>query len=218
MLLLIATQTIRTEHSQQKLQAQLDKIQRNTEQPPQVTVNVPQSAPPKIVVNPPHQPTRGGFIQFGRMPEFLNNGQIAAGVPITVNLFLTNKGSEPVDNFYRYLGIALAPITESNSDQVDGEIHSNFQRNALKAQRELAKSGNKGLTINVGETAWNTLNTPPLTKEQVDDIMRGKLRFYVYGWARWKDELHDLDSCTWLQAPSTTQIDSNKAVWHVCAN
>lgn len=208
--------TIRNGLSQKALEGKLEKIQRNTEAPPQVTVNVPPSAPPQVIVNPPPNASHhvaAGFVQFARMPEFLNNGQIAEGVPITTNIFLMNKGSEPIDNFVRNFAIALVSIKGKDADQVDREVHSALSKSAKK---EAIKA--KGISLNVGDVAWNTLSTPPLTKEQVDDMMHGTLRFYVYGWSRWKDELHDFDECVWLQAPSVPQIDSNKAVWHICAN
>jgi hypothetical protein len=207
--------TIRNGLAQTALEGRMEKIQKNTETPPQVTVNVPQNAPPQIIVNPP--PSRhvsAGSIQSARMPEFLNNGQIAEGVPISVNLSLANRGSEPVDNFERYFGTFLVSVKDRDSQQVDREVHSAFLKEVTKA----AKMAKKGPTINVGDVAWNTLVTPPLTKEQVDGILRGTVRFYAYAWARWKDELHDFDSCIWLQAPSVPQIDSTKAVWHICAN
>jgi hypothetical protein len=209
--------TIRNSLTQKGLEVRLEKIQRNTETPPQVTVNVPQSAPPQIIVNPQQNTSRrvtAGFIQFARMPEFLNNGRVAEGTPITTNLFLMNRGSEPVDNFTRYLGIGLVSIKEKDANQVDREIHSAFSKDAVKT----IKTSKRGVTLNVGDVAWNTLSTPVLTKEQADQLLNGTLRFYVYGWARWKDELHDFDSCMWLQAPSVAQIDSNTAVWHVCSN
>lgn len=207
--------TVKNGLSQRALEGKLEKIQKNTEAPPQVTVNIPPNAPPQIVVNPPttSHHISGGFVQFARMPEFLNNGQIAEGMPITTNLFLINRGSEPVDNFVRNFAIALVSIKDKDADQVDREVRAAFSKNAKK---DASKA--KGLSLNVGDIAWNTLSTPSLTKAQVDEMMRGTLRFYVYGWSRWKDELHDFDECIWLQPPSVPQIDSNKAVWHVCVN
>ncbi len=210
-------QTRLASKAQEELRGQLTQIRKNTETPPQVTVNVPPNAPPQIIVNPSQSVSRhiaAGFIQFARMPEFLNNGQIAEGVPITTNLFLTNRGSEPVDDFVRVFATAIVSVQGKDPDQVDREVHSALSKQAIKNM----KTAKKGPTINVNDVAWNTLSSPPLTKEQADGILRGTLRFYVYGWARWKDELHDFDSCIWLQAPSVPQVDSNKAVWHVCSN
>jgi hypothetical protein len=210
--------TVRTGMTQKDLEARLEKIQKNTETPPQVTVNVPQSAPPQIIVNPLRNTSRrisAGFVQFARMPEFIDGGRIAQGVPITANLFLMNRGSEPVDNFKRVFGVALVPVKDKDANQADREVHSAFSKSVLKSSK---MDNQQGTTLNVGDIAWNTLSTPALTKEQVDQLLNGGLRFYVYGWARWKDGLHDFDSCLWLQSPSVPQIDSNTAVWHVCSN
>ena len=210
---LIIWQTILNRRETGSLHAQLNKIQKNTETPPSVTVNVPPSAPPQIIVNnaPPSKHVALGFVKLSRNPQFLNGGQIIEGLPLRVNIFFANKGSEPVENVATYYGTAIAPIA-GDPDKLDREIHAKFYSDARKGA-----ATSPLFTLNPGDEMWNTVDTPKLTKEQVEGLIGGTVRFYAYGWARWKNESHDFDLCLWLQAPRMNHIDNDMAVWHMCA-
>ncbi len=102
-------------------------------------------------------------------------------------------------------------------------MHSGFLANALKANADFLNSGKKGLTVSKGEGPWVTLflpkeSEPPLTQAQVDGILQGSYRLYVYAWARWRDAANDLDFCEWLQKPEAKEIDNEKLIWHLCAD
>ena len=71
--------------------------------------------------------------------------------------------------------------------------------------------------------AWYTLilppeNQPPLTQDQVDGILTGRLRVYYYAWSRWKDAPDDYQMCLTMQPPKSRDLQSQKLVWHNCAN
>jgi hypothetical protein len=206
MIALIGIQTYRNEKMQASLQAQLDTIQKNTETPPQIKFN------PEIIVNVPKADTRqtsGGFVQLVGMPVFLNHGQIAAGVPISLNVYLAVRGTEPVYKVSKKFGISLMPVTASNA----GEINKKM-RTALR-KYEHSKVTIPSLGVDNG--VWATLSTDPLAQRDVEDIMGGTLRLYILGWSHWENALHDLEFCMWLQAPSTPQVEGT-AVWHNCTD
>jgi hypothetical protein len=202
---------IRTEHAQSVLQAQLNKIQKNTETPPQVVVNVPPSAPPQITINPPS--VASGFMQLYR--TIIVNPELRAGERISVNIFIRNEGAQPVYSVYRNYFIALSGLS-GDPAKVDAHLHARFLKDSLKAKREYAKT-NKGLTVGVKETLWNSLETDPLTQEQVDGIKQGAIRLYAYAWAGWQGARHDLDACRWFQLDGVTKIDNKELVTHDCS-
>lgn len=204
---------------QENLRAELQRIRKNTETPPSVVVNVPPSAPPQIIMprNAPPEHSTASFIWVPKMPQLINEGQpnglIAVGVPLHVNLYLTNQGTEPVQNFYRVFGIRLVAIGD-NPDDTDRQVNRDFRKKALRDYEETSKTS-KGHTVNLHQVIWNTLSTPPLEQQHVDGLMNGKTRLYAYEWARWKDGKHDLSECFWLQPPPTPLIES--PIWHNCA-
>lgn len=210
-----AIQTKRASKAQDKLQQQISAIQRQTETPPQVTVNIPPSVPPQIIVSPPSSTTSprigGGFLQVGNI--VLRNQSIEAGAQISMNIFVTNKGTEPVLDYERYFGIAIA-----SSKFTDRDVHKEFLRQALATHREFMKEKHFPRELGVGQQFWDTITTPPLTEEKARFLLNGTNRLYVYVWCRWKDERRDLDDCTWLQPPPTPHIDNGSLVWHQCAD
>jgi len=109
----------------------------------------------------------------------------------------------------------------TSTENVDKEAHVGFVKDAIAEYDDEVKKGNAGVSVGVNETIYNTLftpdfNLPPLTKALAEQIRTGRLRIYVYGRSRWKDEAHDLDWCRWAQPPISGQIDENELVWHVC--
>lgn len=211
---------IRTGLTQQNLETTLARIQRNTEAPPKVEVNIPPSIPPQIIVAPPAPSSgprvSGGFVQFLRTPEFLHGGQLAPKVRVDVNLYLVNKGTEPIYGVHRNFALAVAPIG-NDPDKVDRDIHSKFREDSLRRFQLEIKANNRGFSVNTNEAVWNTLSFIPDNQEVVDALTDGTLRFYVYGWARWQEGKHDFDECLWLQRPLKPEI-TDSAIWHRCVD
>jgi hypothetical protein len=161
-----------------------------------------------------------GFVQLGKI--WFNKNQIVINGRLQVSVWIKNKGGEPVDNVYRYFEVRLVSLGP-DPDASDREIHSLFLKDALQGQANMLNGGYKGATLGVGEGLWNTLDIPAtpypgLTQEQVNGLLQGRTRLYVFVWARWKDSPHDLDLCNWLQPPIGTKIDNDNLIWHICSD
>jgi hypothetical protein len=217
---LIFVQAYRAHNSSDEIDRLLGEIKKNTEQPPQVIVNVPPSTPPNVIVNPPQQAQAfsHGFMQLSKV-QFVNPSKFEANSAITANVFLANKGTEPVEEFERYYATAIGTsIDPTKLDAMDRSAHDEFRKEVKKA---ILKNPKSHMTVGVGDQPWNTLITPAsqLTQETADNLRSGKSRYYIYVWARWKNGKHDLDLCEGLQQPSNSDlatIPPGDLVWHVC--
>jgi hypothetical protein len=201
-------QTQIASNAQKELQARLEKIQKNTETPAQVTVNVPQPPPPQVVVQPEAPRTRA-IVQVSKI--LVRTTELVKDQPLSANIFVSNIGSEAAYRFRRNFVTALVPV-----EDIPEKTDINFRRATLKKileeQRKYPIS-----TLGVGEQSWSTVNTDPVTQEQLDGFLSGKIRFYVYIWARWQGAEHDLDSCTWVQSPGTAHVpQGTPVVLHTC--
>jgi hypothetical protein len=156
-----------------------------------------------------------GFMQFG--DAWFATKKLVVGPPLAINLSLMNKGSVPVEDMYVYFEATLTPRGQ-DPNATDRKTHANFLNGALKAQDEAIRQGKPGQTLGTGESIWGTLTFRPLTIADVNAIMSGEARLYIYVWSRWQDEPHDLDKCLWLQPPPTPDIsDFKKLIWHKCS-
>jgi hypothetical protein len=95
-------------------------------------------------------------------------------------------------------------------------------QDALQYNAAQINRGNKGIMVGKDDQPWMTIEIPKPpeigpTQQKVDAILQGKVRIYVYAWARWRDSANDLDFCEWLQPPPTNIIDNTSLVWHICA-
>jgi hypothetical protein len=214
-IVLTAIATIRSGQAQQELREGLTTIKKNTEQPPQITVNIPQSAPPMVIVNPPSMPKHrsAGFLQLPNNPTFVN-ADLAVGSPLSVNIGLANKGTEPVHEASRFFGAMMKSVADPKL--TDKQVRAEFLGDALKSQRETTKGKGQTFDVPPGAMVWNTLTLGPLQQEHIDGILRGTTRLYVYAWARWKDGEGDFEQCLWLQAPTSASIANERQVWHLC--
>lgn len=165
------------------------------------------------------QPVGVGFMQVSDT-KFLTK-ELAPGVPITINVAVKNAGAAPVEDVYTSFSASLVPVGP-NPDNTDQETHVLLLKAAHKGQQQIVNDGRKGSTVGVGHGVWTTLElpqpgSPPLTNQQITEIMQGKTRLYVYVWARWRDEPHDYELCRWLEPPLTTKISNDALIWHLCA-
>jgi hypothetical protein len=170
----------------------------------------------QLIPSPPR-----GFIQLGKI--WFNKNKISIDERLQLSVWIKNKGGEPVDNVFRYFEVRVVSLS-SDPYANDRETHSLFLKDALQAHANMINDGHKGVTLGACEGLWNTLDIPTfpypaLTQAQVDGLLHGSIRIYVFVWARWKDAPHDLDLCNWLQPPpSGTKIDNDSLVWHLCSD
>jgi hypothetical protein len=178
------------------------QIEQHTAQPP--IINVPavrSTSAPRIST---------GFLQLGPV-QFLQP-QLAPDSPLSMNVYLTNKGQEPIADVRWYAEVALRESKESPIS-----IHSNFLAKANAEYQKQLRSKLPGTTVGVGEAVWATLGSQNITREQADKLKGDSLRFYVFAWARWKNEVGDLDQCVWLKIPEDNNLSqADKLVWRDC--
>jgi hypothetical protein len=156
-----------------------------------------------------------GFMQLG--DAWFVTRTLAVGPPLAINLSLMNKGNVPVDDMYGFFGATLTP-RGPDGDATDRKVHADFLRGALKSQDQAINDGKSGQSLGKGESLWTTMTFKPLTTNDVNGLMSGEARLYVYVWSRWRDSPHDLDTCLWLQPPPTPDIsDFKKLTWHECS-
>jgi hypothetical protein len=172
-------------------------------------------------VHPIEQPKRDaqsnakGFMQFGE--AWFHTKEIAVNKELSLSLWMKNNGGEPVYNMYPYFAVSLAPLGTDEA-ATDLKTHADMLRDALLYQAQMLNEGKNGKTLGKGEGLWESMTIPPLTDYQAKGILNGRMRLYVYEWARWRDAPHDLDTCLWLQPPPTPDVsDFKQLIWHPCS-
>jgi hypothetical protein len=159
-----------------------------------------------------------GFMQFSRV-HFRTN-QITAGERIIFDVDMTNNGNQPVEQEYWYFEARLVRVVGDLS-AADDQVHDGFRKDAVKRLAQLLDKGAQGVQVGKGDTQWLTFTIPtetgaPLAPDVAEEIKDGRVRLYVYAWARWRNAPHDLDYCASLQPPQTAETDDKTAVWHQC--
>jgi hypothetical protein len=77
----------------------------------------------------------------------------------------------------------------------------------------------EGITLGVGVPMYTTPETPPLTREVLDDLLQGKTVLYVMGFAVWHDSVgsrKELISCSYVQKPAHENIPAREIVIVAC--
>jgi hypothetical protein len=161
-----------------------------------------------------------GYMQLDEV--FIHNQQLTAGDRLSMNVGIRNRGGSPVRNEYQFMEVALVPLA-GNADDIDRQKRADFKIDALQAHEKLLDKGQKGVLVGEGDTLWDTLTlpnatTPPLSQEQVEMILSGRIRLYVYLWSRWKDAPEDYEQCLSLQPPTKNDLQDKDVIWHTCAN
>jgi hypothetical protein len=199
---------IRNEHAQSALQTQWDKIQRNTENPPQVTVNIPPSPPPQIIRSDGNHIR--GSLNLARIdfPPSLNAN------PFSVNMHLKNVGQVPIPNVYFWEIATFQPLNGLDSNSIDRKSYSAFLKFGKKAVMEAKKAGHAPTYFAVNDDHWGTVNLYPRQEER-DGVIRASTRLYFFAYAKWDDG--DYASCRWLQPPSDVHYGNGaNLVLHDC--
>lgn len=199
------------------VQTQLNNIEHNTETPPQVTVNIPPASPPEVIISPPQaEPHKSqAFMQLTKMEA---PPKLEANSRLHFNLHLQNTGKDPAYSAYAKFSDAIAtipnPSNVAESTEIDAKMHSVLLQSALKAYRDEVKAGNKGVTVAIGGDLWNTTWLGPLSQKEVDEIVSGHSRLYIFAWSRWNNNQADLEYCVSLQS-GNPNIEGG-AIWHIC--
>jgi len=157
--------------------------------------------------------TQKGFMQIGQM--WFTPPKLAAG-NLGLSVWIKNAGEAPVENMVFFVSASVAPVPQDmNLAAQDNKIHAEGKAGALKFNDAQIDQGKEGKTLGKGAGAWQTM-TFNLTEEQANDILQGHRRIFLYVWARWRDAPHDLDSCSYLQRPTNTDLNHDNLIWHFC--
>ena len=189
----------RSIQGQEKLQAQLDKIQHNTETPPLppvVNVTVPPTSPP-----PAH--THVAYLAIPDAAQKSNSPMYMAvkeGEKPTAPVAFTNVGAYAVEEPADACAIVLTPP-------------KNIDAALLKARREMKISPASGaIPANWNLGGYHTATGPTITADDVKKFVAGDLDVCVFGAVRWKDATGRYE--THFAQCLEIESDRTHANWH----
>jgi hypothetical protein len=199
----------------------------------QTTLNQKPSQPPVLINVPPTQVVIAhsaplvnadltGLLQLAGL-EIVTKS-IVKGSPIFIDTKYMVKGTQPIHGTYIAESAILADYhkipDEETERTAEQELRKIFQKEIQKQKLTIRQKKVEGQKFGVGNGfAWRTVSTAPLSDEQAAGIVNGQTRLYLMTWAIWKDSRNknaDLETCEWLQAPSSTDLNKEQLVWHVC--
>jgi hypothetical protein len=179
MLILIGIQTYNNETDQQQLRAQLNLIQKNTEKPSNVQVNVP---PPQVVVqggkNPQH--THVDFLTPTDLPvSSIPIVPFHEGQEIPLNLGLYDSGDFPAAN----TSVDARVLIETTNAAKDGKaMMSEFLKTA-----KFLSCGTLNPHLN-RKGCYKTHLSAKLSQDQARQLNSGDLAVCLVGRGNWRDE------------------------------
>src|SRR5713226_223792 len=179
---------------------------------PPPTVKIPAPIAPSIreTARPPAT-ARHNLTGFLQPSDIVPNAQgkiIAPNLPLSFNLFFTNKGTEPIQEVHTYWELAVTEGIPSEDDE-QKIVLKKFRGDAQKSYREAIAKGKRGPELGVGDQAWGTVTLRPLQEQEASGLLNGTNRLYLYGWAIWTDAegfSGKREVCEWLQAPPTKEL------------
>jgi hypothetical protein len=199
MVVLIGIQTYRNEVAQDRLKKQLDAIQKQTEQPPKVEVNIPPAPKQRAIVALSGKTSDEGML-IARSPE---RPELGWGV----NVFCKNIGT----------GVTAKKVAcQPYSGLIPAHRGIPDRKTLLEGWREISKriaaAHPQYVDLAPGETSWGTdllhmVEVDPALNSGDKVILTGGAIFY-------SDEAgsHKTEFCRWAQAP----FNPDRTVWHFC--
>jgi len=125
-----------------------------------------------------------------------------AGHVIRMNSHIYNIGTEVA--FQAYKKILFRLVENVNPDISDGAtdrvVRNDLKKEALSAYREDMKNNMplRNVAVKAGWVILQPIETDYLSQPQIDGIMEGKNRLYMYVWFTWKGAPDNVDVCQWL--------------------
>ena len=181
-----------------KVGGAVEKIEKNTQQPPVINLTSPSNAPR----------VSKGFLQLDQLT--FTSREIEAGLPLKLRIQVSNRGQEPISDAYFYSVVNLIASTAYSDD-----IHKNFLNNAKVDYKKQVTLKHPGTSLGVGQGIWRDLGFDKLAQEQFDKLKSGDLRLYVFTWGKWKNQSGDLDQCVWLKIPEDNNL-AQELTWRDC--
>lgn len=223
-LLLTIFGTIRSSTAQQTLQSQIDKIEKHTETPPQITVN-----PTPVTFNaPPAQPSRAN-VSLHHLESAIHltqNGVVTErttwlqpGQDIEANVYFTNQGPETADKAWGFGEIYLMP-SDSSKPEIEKLDEKKKDMQVLiprfkKALAKLTPNGIEGTIANDGHSqTWYTAHSERvITQDDLNKLQNGSELLFLFFSEQYSDPAgqHYIHSCRSAQTPAF-----NPEVWQYC--
>jgi len=204
-------------------QAQLNRIEKNTGNPPNVIVN-----PPAVTVTAPAtaNPSPVANVVFERFESAHNtvaNGRIidkplfTIGAPISLNFHFTNIGNGAANGIWHAANIVIA------TSETEEQIISNFEtglKKQLKAKELREQIQHSGGVLQPGglnDYWFSESSNRPIQPDDIGKFIDGTQRVYVLVRFFFSDSAgaHHVNVCQWLQAPKAG-ISVQQPIWHFC--
>jgi hypothetical protein len=205
--------------------AQLNRIEKNTGQPPNVIIS-----PPVVNISPPapavpalrsqvaldhFESSYDQTVNVNNIPTRINQ-LFKIGDPISLNLFFKNTGNAVADKVWS-AGQVIFATSETDDDLISAFKSQLKEVLAPAIRTNLERTGG---VIEMGgtNTYWFTQKaTRPLQADDVTKLQNGKERLVFLTLLSYHDPLgsHHIHLCEWLQPP-VANVENQPAVWHFC--
>jgi hypothetical protein len=158
---------------------------------------------------------RTGFLQERRIEVIPSQATIALGRPFVFRMGYINRGAYPVYNAKEYAEVSLV------QNVTDGQTANAIVYRALENAMHDPKYGGHPIgQLGVDSGVHNDVGWEFTSQDQVNGVISGQHRLYVFSWATWTDkEGHGQKPvmyCSWMAAPSSGQITQETLEWHYC--
>jgi hypothetical protein len=156
-----------------------------------------------------------GFVQFDGLAQLdIDKGRplVRDGAPVRFNSIFINAGGSPVFG----AGFISKIWTIRANTETDSEIRHRF-RKAIEPQLASQKQGQ---IVAIGGRFLRTLSSDhDLTKDEVADIVAGRIRVYILSHYWWQEKANGFDLCEWIGGPDPAgSVSIEQTSWHNCEN
>jgi hypothetical protein len=155
-----------------------------------------------------------GFLQTEN-PWFRPQRLVSDG--FSISMWIRNRGNAPVEGEVHFFEAKILYV-ERDVEGQERRAHAEMLADALKFNSDQIQQGFHGRSIGKNDGVWQTMYFPHLSQDQIDAVIQGHARIFVYAWARWRDALHDLDRCLYLQRPDSVELKDKEIIWHLCSD
>ena len=194
-----------------KLQAQLNTIQHNTETPPPppiINVNPPSPAPPQQRADVALYEVSGGIKQSVNGIPTGVTAVYRLGETAAINIYFVNSGTADADMD----GAAKIYLVPERSEKIEKVLTADFTKFVMHrtpTPSPLQHGGQSGYW-------FSGQSEKIITQEDIDKLKNGTTILYLYFEVEYKDPAghHYQHYCRWAQ-PSASEAE---IIWHYCSD
>lgn len=155
-----------------------------------------------------------GFLQISGIAPV--DSVIAVGKTLSFNYEFKNRGTQPIHDARTFAGIFTIQGTPSIDDELT--IAPKLSKIVKEQYEHAPRSKSKeGAFVGVEQGLIDSIEIHP-TEADVTNLLNGRSRLFLSGWATWKDaEGYDgrIDVCQWLR-PESNKLQMKSMMWHLC--